>query len=168
MILGMVALLAAVAISPTPKALLTKLLRTPIAKAELPFGYSKPRLAEQPLGASGKKYHAVGQVAVLLTGPDSEDAFAWEVFRTRSDAVADLRHPVLANGTRIVGTVPGVEDGVLLRGRANGLELADAVAAVGNVLVQAVAASPRGDPAAAIVLLKAAIAHLRKVQASGG
>jgi hypothetical protein len=161
----MVPLLAAVVISPTPQTLLTKLLRTPITKAELPFAYSKPKVAKQPLGASGKRYHAVGQVAVLLTGPNPEDAFAWEVFRRRVDALSDLHHPVLTNGTRIVGTVPGVKDGVLLRGRANGLELADAVTVVDNVLVQAVTASARGDPAAAIVLLKAAISHLRKVQA---
>jgi hypothetical protein len=165
MILRMVALLAAVAISPTPQAVLTKLLHTPISKAALPFGYSKPKVATQPLGANGKKYHAVGQVAVLLTGPNREDAFAFEVFRTRQNALEDLRNPVLTNGTRIVGTVPGVGDGVLLRGQANGLELADAVTVVGNVLVQAVTASPRGNPAAAIVLLKAAIAHLKKVQA---
>jgi hypothetical protein len=160
-----IALLAAAAISPTPQALLTKLLRTPIAKSELPAGYSKPRLARQPVGANGTKYHAVGQVAVLLAGPDREDAFAWEVFRTRTDALADLRNPALTNGTRLVGTVPGVKDGLLLRGRLNGLELADAVTVVDNVLVQAVTASPRGNPAAAITLLKAAIAHLRKVAA---
>jgi hypothetical protein len=165
MILEMVALLAAAAISPTPQALLAKLLHTPITKAELPFGYSAPKVAKQPLGPNGKKYHAVGQVAVLLTGPDREDAFAFEVFPTRKDAVADLDNPVLTNGVRIVGTVPGVANGVLLRGRASGLELADAVTVVGNVLVQAVTASPRGDPGAAISLLKAAVAHLKKIQA---
>jgi hypothetical protein len=158
-----IALLAAAAISPTPQTLLTKLLRTPIAQAELPSGYSKPEIARQPLGANGKRYHAVGQVVALLAGPNRQDAFAWEVFRTRKDALADLHHPALTNGTRLVGTVPGVKDGVLLRGQLNGLELADAVTVVDNVLVQAVTAAPQGNPAAAIVLLKTAIAHLKKV-----
>jgi hypothetical protein len=158
-----IALLAAAAISPTPQALLTKLLQTPIAPSELPSAYSKPKVARQPLAANGKKYHAVGQVVVLLAGPNQEDAFAWEVFRTRKDALADLHHPVLTNGTRLAGTVPGVKGGVLLRGRLNGLELADAVTVVDNVLVQAVTAAPHGNPTAAITLLKTAIAHLRKV-----
>lgn len=162
----MIALLAAAAISPTPQALLTKLLHTPIARAELPSGYSKPKLARQPLGANGKKYHAVGQVVVLLAGPNRQDAFAWEVFQTRKDALADLHHPALTNGTRLVGTVPGVKDGVLLRGQVNGLALADAVTVVDNVLVQAVTAAPQGNPAAAIALLKTAIAHLKKVTGS--
>jgi hypothetical protein len=146
-----------------PQALLEKLLRTPIVQAELPPGYSKPKVARQPLGANGTKYHAVGEVAVLLAGPNLEDAFAWEVFRTRKDALADLHNPALTNGTRIVGTVPGVKDAILLRGQSSGRELADAVTVVDNVLVQAVTASRRGKPAAAISLLKAAIAHLRKV-----
>jgi hypothetical protein len=161
-----IALLAAAAISPTPQALLAKLLQTPIARAELPSGYSKPKIARQALGANGKRYHAVGQVVVLLAGPNRQDAFAWEVFQTRKDALADLHHPALTNGTRIVGTVPGVKDGVLLRGQLNGLELADAVTVVDNVLVQAVTASPRGNPAASIALLKTAIAHLRRVTGS--
>jgi hypothetical protein len=161
-----IALLAAAAISPTPQALLTKLLQTPIARAELPSGYSAPKVARQPLGANGTKYHAVGQVVVLLAGPNQQDAFAWEVFRTSKDAIADLEHPALTNGTRVAGTVPGVKHGVLLRGRLNGLQLADAVTVVGNVLVQAVTASPQGNPAASIALLKAAIAHLKKVTGS--
>jgi hypothetical protein len=160
----MVPLLAAVAIAPPPQTLLAKLLKTPVAKSELPFGFSKPRIAKQPLSANGIKYHAVGQVAVALQGPDQEDAFAWEVFKTRRDALADLHHPALANGVRLAGTVPGVKDGVLLRRKLNGLELADAVAVVGNVLVQAVTASPRGNPAAAVALLKVAIAHLHEVE----
>jgi hypothetical protein len=157
-----IALLAAAAIAPAPPALLTKLLQTPITRAELPSGYSKPRIARQALGANGRKYHAVGQIVVLLAGPDRQDAFAWEVFRTHADALADLEHPALTNGTRIAGTVPGVKHGILLRGTLNGLELADAVTVVDNVLVQAVTASPQGNPAASIALLKAAIAHLKK------
>jgi hypothetical protein len=158
-----IALLAAAAISPTPQALLTKLVETPIAQAELPAGYSQPKIARQSLGANGRRYHAVGQVVVLLAGPNRQDAFAWEVFKSHEDALGDLHHPALSNGTRIVGTVPGVKDGVLLRGQLNGLQLADAVTVVDNVLVQAVTASPQGNPAASITLLKTAIAHLKKV-----
>ena len=163
----MVPLLAAAAITLPPNTLVARLLATPVARSELPAGFSKPRVAKQPLGPNGIKYHAVGQVAVSVTGPDAEDAFAWEVFKTAKAARADLHHPSLTNGVRIVGTLPGITDGILLRGRLNGQELADAVTVVGNVLVQAVTASPHGNPGGAIALLKAAIAHLKKVEAAG-
>src|SRR5437868_14974803 len=97
-----IALLAAAAISPAPQALLTKLLQTPIARAELPSGYSKPKIARQALGANGKRYHAVGQVVVLLAGPNRQDAFAWSVFQTRKDALADLHPPALADRKSVV------------------------------------------------------------------
>ena len=156
--------MAAVAIALTPQALLAKLLRTPVTRSELPFGFSAPRVARQPLQANGIKYHAVGQVAVALGGPDREDAFAYEVFKTRRAALADLHHPVLTAGVRIVGSVPGVKNGVLLRSEGAGGVIADAVTVVDNVLVQAVTSSRRGNPAAAIALLKAAIAHLQRVE----
>jgi hypothetical protein len=159
-----VSLLAAAVIAPTPKALLAGLLQAPIASSELPLGFSRPRAARQPLQANGITYHAVGQVAVALRGPDREDAFAYEVFKTRRDALADLHHPDLRHGVRLVGSVPGIENAILLRASSGGAVIADAVTVVDNVLVQAVTSSARGNPAGAIALLKAAIAHLKKVE----
>ena len=144
--------------------LLTKLLKTPIKASELPAGFSKPKIARQPLGTNGKKYHAVGQVAVLLQGPDTEDAFAWEAFKTHANAIADLDHPALSTSVKIVDTVPGYKESLLLTGTLGGKKLYDAVTVDGTVLVQAVTLSPRGNRAGAIALLRAAVKHLHAVR----
>ena len=148
----------------TPQALLTKLVTTPIKAAELPAGFSKPKIARQPLTANGRKYHAVGQVAVLVQGPDTEDAFAWEAFKTHANAIADLDHPVLTTHTKIVDTVPGYKESLLLAGTLSGKKVYDAATVVDNVLVQAATVSARGNRAGAIALLRAAVKHLQRVR----
>ncbi len=147
-----------------PADLLTKLVKTPIKGAELPAGFSKPKIARQPLTANGRKYHAVGQVAVLVQGPDTEDAFAWEAFKTHANAVADLDHPVLTTRTKIVDTVPGYKESLLLAGTLSGKKVYDAVTVVDNVLVQGVTVSTRGNRAGAIALLRAAVKHLQRIR----
>jgi hypothetical protein len=148
----------------TPQALLTTLVKTPIVASELPAGFSHPRIARQPLGANGRKYHAIGLVAVSVKGPDAEDAFAFEVFRNHADAIADLDHPALTNGVKVVDTVPGFRESLVLTGTLSGLHLDDAATVVGNVLIQSVTGSKRGNRAGAIALLRAAVAHLKKVR----
>ncbi|HSX21829.1 MAG TPA: hypothetical protein VLE97_03540 [Gaiellaceae bacterium] len=157
-------LLGSAALVLTPADLLTKLLETPIKAAELPAGFSKPEIARQPLTANGKKYHAVGQVAVLVQGPDAEDAFAWEAFKTHANAIADLDHPVLTAHTKIVDTVPGYKESLLLAGTLSGKRVYDAVTVVDTVLVQGVTVSARGNKAGAIALLRAAVKHLQRVR----
>jgi hypothetical protein len=159
-------LLSSAALVITPADLLTKLLKTPIKASELPAGMSKPRLARQPIGANGKKYHAVGEVAVLVKGPDSEDAFAWEAFKTHANAIGDLDHPALSGGMKVLDTVPGYKDSLLLTATLNGQKLYDAATVDGTVLVQAVTVSPRGNKAGAIALLRAAVKHLQRVRGS--
>jgi hypothetical protein len=153
----------------TPQALLTKLLTTPIKASELPAGMfkAKPKLARQPLGPNGIKYHAVGEVAVLLKGPDTEDAFAWEAFKTHANAIADLDHPALSTSLKITDTVPGYKDSLLLRGTLSGQTLYDAVTVDGTVLIQAVTVSAKGNKAGAIALLRAAVKHLHAVGGVG-
>jgi hypothetical protein len=148
----------------TPQALVTKLLKTPVARSELPAGFSAPQIAKQALSANGRKYHAVGLVAVKVTGPDALDAFAWQVFANHADAVADLNHPALTTSRQVVDTVPGFRDSLLLTGALSGKRLTDAAAVVGNVLVQGVSLSARGSRANAITLLRAAVKHLQRVR----
>lgn len=157
-------LLTSAALVITPADLLTKLLKTPIKASELPAGFSKPKIARQPLGANGKKYHAVGEVAVLVQGPDVEDAFAWEAFKTHADAIADLDHPALSTSTKVIDTVPGYKESLLLTGTLSGKKVYDAVTVVDNVLIQGVTVSAHGNRAGAIALLRAAVKHLARVR----
>ena len=148
----------------TPKALLTTLLKAPIPNAELPHGFSHAQAEKQALTANARKYHAVGLVDVALTGPDAEDAFAWIVFPSHANAIADLDHPVVGNGVKVIDTVTGIKESLILTGSLNGNKVTDAAAVVGNVLVQGVVASSKVRVPTAIILLKAAMAHLKHVQ----
>jgi hypothetical protein len=148
----------------TPQALLTTLLKAPLPNAELPHGFSHAQAEKQALTANARKYHAVGLVDVALTGPDAEDAFAWIVFPSHANAIADLDHPVVGNGVKVIDTVTGIKESLILTGSLNGNEVTDAAAVVGNVLVQGVVASSKVRVPTAIILLKAAIAHLKHVQ----
>jgi hypothetical protein len=148
----------------TPQALLTTLLKAPLPNAELPHGFSHAQAEKQALTANARKYHAVGLVDVALTGPDAEDAFAWIVFPSHANAIADLDHPVVGNGVKVINTVTGIKESLILTGSLNGNEVTDAAAVVGNVLVQGVVASSKVRVPTAIILLKAAIAHLKHVQ----
>ena len=148
----------------TPQALLTTLLKAPIPNAELPHGFSHAQAEKQALTANARKYHAVGLVDVALTGPDAEDAFAWIVFPSHANASADLDHPVVGNGVKVIDTVTGIKESLILTGSLNGNKVTDAAAVVGNVLVQGVVASSKVRVPTAIILLKAAIAHLKHVQ----
>lgn len=148
----------------TPQALLTTLLRTRIPNSELPSGFSRAQAEKQALSANARKYHAVGLVDVALKGPDALDAFAWIVFPSHADAIADLDHPVVGNGVKVVNTVPGIKESLVLTGSLNGKKVTDAAAVVGNVLVQGVVSSSKVRLPTAIILLRAAMAHLQKVR----
>jgi len=147
----------------SPQALLTTLLKTPIKSTELPIGFSNARSEKQALSANARKHHAVGLVDVALKGPDSLDAFAWIVFTKHADAVADLDNPAVGNGVKVVGVVPGIRESLVLTGVLNGQRVTDAAAVSGNVLIQGVVMSGAVRQPTAILLLKAAIAHLKKV-----
>ena len=64
---------------------------------------------------------------------------------------------------KVLDTVPGLRESLLLTGTLNGKKVTDAAAVVGNVLVQGVVASSQVREPTAILLLKAGIAHLRRV-----
>ena len=147
----------------SPQALLSTLLKTPIPSAELPSGFSHAQTEKQALSANARKHHAVGLVDVAVKGPDSLDAFAWIVFAKHGDALADLDNPAVGNGVKVVGVVPGIRESLVLTGLLNGKHITDAAAVSGNVLVQGVVVSRAVRQPTAILLLKAAIAHLKKV-----
>jgi hypothetical protein len=147
----------------TPQALLTTLLKTPLRASELPAGFSDARAEKQALSANARKHHAVGLVDVAVKGPDALDAFAWIVFTKHSDALADLDNPALGDGIKVVGVVPGIRESLVLTGTLNGRRITDAAAVDGHVLVQGVVMSSAVRQPTAILLLKAAIAHLERV-----
>jgi hypothetical protein len=149
----------------TPQGLLTALRTTPIRDAELPSGFTHAQIEKQALSKNARKYHAVGLVDAALRGPDIVDGLAWIVFTKHADAIGDLDHPVVGtNGVKVVNTVPGIKESLMLTGTLNGKKVTDAAAVVGNVLVQGVVVSSSVREPTAIILLKAAIAHLRRVR----
>jgi hypothetical protein len=149
----------------TPQGLLTVLLKTPVHDSELPSArFSHARTEKQPVSANGRRYHAVGLVDVALEGPDAEDAFAWVVFKSHKDALADLDNPAVGNGVNVVNVVPGIRDSLMLTSTIGPNKVTAAAAVVGNVLVQGVVAAPQVRQRTAILLLHAGIAHLRRVR----
>jgi hypothetical protein len=147
----------------SPQALLTTLLKTPVKNAELPIGFSQAQAEKQRLSAHARLHHAVGVVDVAVKGPDTLDAFAWIVFTKHGDAIADLDNPAVGNGVKVVGVVPGIRESLVLTGTLNGKHITDAAAVAGNVLIQGVVMSSAVRVPTAILLLKAAIVHLKKV-----
>lgn len=159
-----VLLSATAAAGMTPQALLTTLLKAPIEASELPIGFSHAQAEKQALSANARKHHAVGLVDVAMKGPDALDAFAWIVFTKHGDAIADLDNPAVGNGVEVVGVVPGIKESLVLTGTLNGKRITDAAAVEGNVLIQGVVLSSAVRQPTAILLLKAAVAHLRRVR----
>lgn len=147
----------------TPQGLVATLLRAPFRASELPHGFTHARVERQAVSANGRAYHAVGLVDAALAGPDTEDAVAWVVFPSHKDAVADLDNPAVGNGIKVIDVVPGIRTSLVLTSTLNGATITDAAAVVGNVLVQGVVGSNAVRTPTAIILLKAAVAHLRRL-----
>lgn len=149
----------------TPQALLTTLRTTPIRDAELPSGFTHAQIEKQALSKNARKYHAIGLADAALRGPDTVDGLAWIVFTKHADAIGDLDHPVVGtNGVKVVNTVPGIRESLMLTGTLNGKQVTDAAAVIGNVLVQGVVVSSAVREPTAILLLKTAIAHLKRLR----
>jgi len=68
------------------------------------------------------------------------------------------------NGVKLVDTVPCIKESLILTGTLNGKRVTDAAAVAGNVLVQGVVVSSSVRKPTAILLLKTAIAHLKRVR----
>ena len=160
-----VLLIAVTTAGVTPHALLTALRTTAIRDAELPPGFSHAQIEKQALSKNARKYHAIGLVDAALRGPDTVDGIAWIVFPMHADAIGDLDHPVVGtNGVKVVNTVPGIKESLILTGTLSGKNVTDAAAVVGNVLVQGVVVSSAAREPTAVLLLKTAIAHLHRVR----
>jgi hypothetical protein len=154
----------------------TRILTAPWLDSALPSGLSNARLTRSTRKvcvSAGKFKVCKGfpEVDVELNGPDSEDAIAYVVDSTPSDAkdlVTFLGIPV-----KRVGSVPGRAGSILGEGAFSSpnsagqyvtSEEAIAVAVSTDVAVEAVAggANLQTDAASAEAMLSAAIAHLPK------
>ena len=164
-------LFTAAAAAPTPQALLTKLLSTPMRNAELPRGFTRTSASPLPLTANGRKYSAIGKVGVVLRGPDPDDELVYEVFPDSTHAIADLRHPAVPAGSHMAGAVTGLKQSttivgsITLQNKTYGVT--DAAAVVGTVLIQAItvstASTKHGDAKTAVELLRAGIAYVQRL-----
>jgi hypothetical protein len=159
------------AAAPTPQALLTKLLSTPMRNAELPLGFTRASVSPLPLTANGRKYGAIGKVGVVLHGPDPDDELVYEVFPDSAHAIADLRHPAVPAGSHTAGAVTGLKQSTTIVGsitvQNKAYGVTDAASVTGTVLIQAITLSAtstkHGDTRAAVELLRAGIAYVQRL-----
>jgi hypothetical protein len=164
-------LFTAAAAVPTPQALLTRLLGTPIRNAELPHGFTGASVGPLALTANGRKYGALGKVGVVVHGPDPDDELVYEVFPDRARAVADLGHPTLPASSHTAGPVSGLKESTTIVGsvtvQSKAYGVTDLAAVTSSVLIQAITFSAtsakHGDTAAALALLHAGIAHEQRL-----
>lgn len=73
--------------STSAQTLYWRLLRTPITNAQLPLGYSAAQIGLGRLSARAQRFHAVGEVDVIIDNGDA--AIDFIVFPNRAAAVAD-------------------------------------------------------------------------------
>jgi len=176
------ALVASSAIAATPRTLYTALLTTAYPDSQLPSGFSSAKISLQTPGKNATHYHAVGEVAVEVLGPDPNDGIGYVVFANNADALGDLNHPTLSTSGAKIRIVPGGVPGLKLPGHmwtgaltgTNGLgkKITDGLTLVAvvdhGVLVDAYTDSASntesGNIPAAIALLRSAIRHLNAVE----
>jgi hypothetical protein len=164
------------AAAPTPAKLLQQIATEPWPKADLPAHVTIGRVGAVPVSAQGRKYHAIGEILFILKGPNPNDELVFEVFPSARDANGDIQHPHLNPNDRKHGQALGVPNSLLVTtsGMQNGKRIGITIVAAvrGNVIVQAVTSSTtkakQGDTAEAIALMKAALAHLKKLAETGG
>ena len=164
--------------APITQRLYKALLATPIAQAELPAGFSRPRVAvDRSLGPDPRYHHVVGGVSVTLNGGAASiaygvfpaDANARGAFR---DALHNLNAAVVSGAVRsLKSPVPRLPRASLLATfplARGGLE-ALVEAQVGSVIVVAAIISHRSkltsaQRAATIRFFDFAVSHLKSVQ----
>jgi hypothetical protein len=163
--------------APSPHKLYTRLLTTPFPDSQLPQGFTSARVGSIRPNSQALKYHVVGEVAVMVTGPDAADGIIFEVFPTPADARDDLAHPALKGDEHLLGRVPGYSlPGDMIAGSisgntASGKPVTSGITYVsvaqGNVLVNGASVSAdntdSGNAPAALALLRSALKHLQIV-----
>ena len=155
-----------------------KLLTSAYPDSALPSGFISAQVTAGALSSAAAHYHAVGEVDVIVTGPDPDDLIAYQVYPTSADAVQSLAHPALRTSTavgHIVGSVPGYASssrwiaGAVTGKNALGTTITNGFTIVAvrekDVIVEAFTDSAAnensGDVPNALALLKSAVAHWR-------
>lgn len=181
-IVAAVCVVAAATAAPTisPAKLYQALLTKPYPDSQLPSNFTSAKVGLTNPSKSGIRYHAVGEVAVAVDGPDPDDGIGFNVFPNRSDALGDLNHPTFSGQkVHIVpGGVPGYANlpghmwiGSITGKNAFGKTITNGVTLVAvvknNVLVQAYTDSAdntdSGNIPAALALIRSGLRHLSAV-----
>jgi hypothetical protein len=163
--------------APSPQKLYTRLLTTPFPDSQLPQGFTSAKVGYVRPNSQALKYHIVGEVAVMVTGPDAVDGIIFEIFPTAADARSDLANPALKGDEHLIGRVPGYAlPGDMIAGsvsgnNASGKPVTNGITYVSvaqaNVLVAGVSVSAdnteSGNVPAALALLRSALKHLQMV-----
>jgi hypothetical protein len=165
---------------PPAQRLYRTLLATPIAHANLPAGFSRPRITvDRNLGPNPRYHHVVGGVSITLNSGAA--SIAYGVFPAEPDAHGAFRDALNnLNAAVLTGAVRTLQSPVPHQNRAsllatfplkNGGVEALVEAQVGNVVVVAATTSHRSkvtsaQRAATIRLFAFALGHLKSVQRS--
>jgi hypothetical protein len=159
----------------SPRALVTRLLTTPIKQTQLPSGYYSAKVGVSKPSDIAKKHHVVGEVEIDL---DSDAVIVYIVFPTRADALADWYGADLKKvKSRLPAplTLPkpsGIFNTSITGNNAFGKKVTNGVTLVGfvsqNVIVEATNLSTdtteSGDVPGAIALARFALRHLSAVR----
>ena len=173
LLLSLVGIPAAAA-APTPKALYTALLTSPIPRSQLPAGLQSPRVKSKSIaaGSNPSRHHVVGEVEVNLNSGQAKIVLV--VFPTRGDALGNhadgVKGLTAVTGIRVQLSAPGLPGpSLIINGSENGLGVTQVSFVAGNVGMNAQATrlnSKSGDIQGTLSLARFALRHLRAVQRS--
>ena len=159
----------------SPKALVNRLLTTPIRPSQLPSGYYSIKVGVSKPSDNAKKHHEVGEVEADL---DSDAGILYFVFPTRADALADWYDADFKKAKSRLpapATLPkpsGIFNASISGNNAFGKKVTNGVTFVAfvsqNVILEAFTISTdnteSGDVPGAIKLARFALRHLSAVR----
>ena len=162
-----------------PRTLYRALLTAVYADAELPSGFTAAKVSRLTPSTQGSRFHLVGEVQVVVHGPDATDGIFFVVFPNAIDARGNLAKAKVSGALHLVSdrvpthpTLPGhVYAGRITGQTVLGGKVTDGVTlmvvAKHNVLVEAFTASAdrtnRGNIHNTLLLLESALHHLATV-----
>lgn len=155
----------------SPRALLNRLLTTPIKPGQLPSGHYSAKVGVSKPSDKAKKHHVVGEVQIEI---DSDAAIFYIVFPTRADALADWYDADLKDvksrlpAPRNLPKPSGIFNTSITGNNAFGKKVTNGVTILGfvsqNVVASATTISTEttesGDIPGAITLARFALRHL--------
>jgi hypothetical protein len=169
----------------TPKKLYMALLTRPYPDSQLPNRFSSARVGITAAIKATQSHQVVGEVGVVVDGPDPNDSIDYGVFASARDARADIRNAAPSgSGIRlhiVPGGVPGFTHlpGHIWTGFVTGENALGhtvtygatiVVVAKTNVLIVASTTSAHktrtGNLRAALALLRSGLRHLSRIEAT--